>query len=83
MTSSAQPTSTGWKVTGQRQTRQLLPGNQNFTDGYDVTFVTGANVTATVFVPVAQYNAAGITAAINERAAALDVASSLTVPPAS
>lgn len=68
----------GWRVTGQRQTQQLLPGSQNFVQGVDVTFITGYGVTASVFVPYNQTQPAQVQALIGARVAELDAISTLT-----
>lgn len=68
----------GFVVTGQKQTTQLPPGSQNFVPGVEITFVTGYNVTASVFVPYNQYTPAYVQTLITQRVAQLDAVSVLT-----
>lgn len=78
MTSSALTPTSGWTVTSQKQTKQLPAGAQNYVDGVEITFLTGHQVTGSVFVPYAQYTADNVTKAINDRAALLDSVSTLS-----
>jgi hypothetical protein len=78
MTMPAAPPPGGWAITGQRQTQQLPPGSQQFVQGVEVTFVTGYNVTSSVFVPYSAYTPTRVAAAVSERAAQLDAVSTLT-----
>lgn len=70
-------TSSGWKVTGQRETKELPAGAQNYVDGVTVTFLTGHQVTGSVFVAY-PLTPDRVKAAIDARAAQLDAVSSLT-----
>lgn len=59
-----------WEVTGQIEKVDLGP-NGTFVQGVAVTFRTADGSVGTVFVPVEQYTADRVRAAINARAAAL------------
>lgn len=58
-------------VTAQRQTT-IIDDAGNLVNVMAVTFKTDKGVTATIDVPVAQYNRANVEAAIRERSAAID-----------
>ena len=63
-----------WQVTGQRPVSKPGPGMTTVA-GYDVTVTTDTNHTDTVFVPLSDYNPAGVTRAVNAvlaRVAAVD-----------
>lgn len=83
MTQPAPTSHTGWRVTGQRSERQLLPGSQNFVDGQVVSFVTGSSVNGQVFVANNDLTPAKISAAIDAKAAQLDAIQTLTAAPQS
>lgn len=70
-------TSGQWQITGQQQTQQLAPGSQAFVKGVDVTFTTGHNVTASIFIPYASYTTDKVRELVSERAAQLDAVSTL------
>lgn len=52
-----------WRVTGQAMATKADP-SQGLVEGWTVTFVTAAGDRGSVFVPLAQYNAATVRAAI-------------------
>lgn len=68
----------GWRVTGQRQTQQLIPGSPQFTTGVEVSFITGYGVTGSVFVPNNQYTTDTVQSIIGDRVKQLDAISTLT-----
>lgn len=70
--------SSGWKVVGQVQKQQLQ--GQTFTQGFEVSFVTGRGANGYVFVPLADFTPAGVMAAIAPIAAQLDMISTLSNP---
>lgn len=80
MTTAAAAAGSGWTVTGQRQTQEIPPGQVGFTQGVEVTFVTGHNVVGKVFVPLAGFTPDKVAAAISARAAQLDAVSGLSAP---
>jgi len=64
------PSGPAWRVTSQQESTQPGPAG-TYTKGVNVTFITASGVTASVFVPNAQYNVATVQQMIAERAAAL------------
>lgn len=69
----------GWSITSQTQTQQLV-GTQ-FVQGVVVSFATGAGNTGSVFVPLAGFGPDVVAAAVTARAAQLDAISGLYAPP--
>ena len=66
-----------WKVTGQNQVTEIAPGGTP-TQGVRVYYSTGTGAAGSVFVPLAQYNPAGVSAAVAAAAATMDAVGALT-----
>jgi len=69
-----------WRITGQSEQTQIQAGGLPV-KGVQVFFQTTAGHTGSVFVPYTSYTAAGVAAAVSERAALMDEVGSLTGPP--
>lgn len=70
----------GWKVTGQQETRQQDAAG-NFVDGVLVMFSTNAGNNGSVFVPATLYNAARVRDLVSQQAALMDGVSALAEEP--
>lgn len=68
----------GWNITGQQPAVRQVPGVARPVDGYVVNFITGYGTTGSVFIPVAQYGADTVKAAIGATVAQLDAVNALT-----
>ena len=71
------PTPTPASVTGQIEQTQV-GANGTLVQGMTITFTTGTGTTGSVFVPLAQYNAATVKAMIAAQAAKIDAVAALT-----
>lgn len=67
-----------WTVTGQLPTTRIPEGGTRFVQGVEISFVTAAGHTGTVFVPDAIYTVDAVRAAIAQKAALLDAVGNLT-----
>lgn len=66
-----------WRVTGQVERKQLLPGMNTLVDGQSITFVTGYGTVGSVWVAYTSYNAADVQRIIGARVKELDAISTL------
>lgn len=83
MTATPPPApSSGWTVTAQTPTQGLGPAG-HFVPGMNVSFITGAGIEGTVFVPQLRYSPENVAAAIAAQAAGLDAVTGLSSPPSS
>lgn len=70
MTANNVAPSSGWNVTGQRETVQVVNGT--VVNGVTVDFLTGNGVLGSVFVPNERYTTENVRAAVMARARMLD-----------
>lgn len=68
----------GWRVTTQQPSTRIIAGTVGPVSGYAVGFITSTGTTGTVFIPLPQYTADNVKAAISAQVAAIDAVSSLT-----
>lgn len=68
-----------WKVTAQRQSFRTVDGRPEQT--MIVTFATAAGVTDSVEIPVTEYNATNVAAAITAKANTINEVHGLEGPP--
>lgn len=73
----AVPAGSGWTVTGQAEATIIDPTGR-VREGYNVTFLTGNNVSGTVFVPHDQYTADYVRSMISARVQSLDAVHNLS-----
>ncbi len=72
--------SSGWNVTGQRETVQV--NNGQVVNGVTIDFLTGNGVQGSVFIPNERYTTEYARTQIAARAAMLDAVHGLSAPPA-
>jgi hypothetical protein len=65
-----------WRVNAQQQTTAQWGGR--FVRGVEISFVTAAGNSGSVFVPEDQYTPAAVTAAVGAKAALMDSVGGLT-----
>lgn len=68
----------GWRVTTQQPATRVIPGSGQPVAGYSVGFITSDGTNGTVFIPLPQYTADNVKAAIASQVAAIDAVSNLT-----
>jgi hypothetical protein len=74
---STPQTSSGWRVTGTTET--MLPDSTGrYVTGYQVSFLTGAGNSGTVFVPRDRFSPQSVQVAVAEHAATLDAINTLS-----
>jgi hypothetical protein len=65
-----------WRITAQMQTTQLWGGR--FVRGVEISFVTAAGHSGTVFVPEDSFNPDAVAKAVGDKAALMDSIGNLT-----
>jgi hypothetical protein len=71
---------TGWNVTSQQESTEVVNGTA--TRGYLVYFTTALGNSGSVFVPFGSYSPPNVKAIVDERAALVDAVSALASNPA-